>query len=286
MAYGVKYRLEFSDVLGNGKKIEILKDGYSGSVLPLIGTDEPLSIKWDGDDDFYSPIIGSTCTINLFVTDDVQYDNFYAFDEEEYQVKIYFKNPTNTYILYWVGFIVTDSYKQAMASPPYQISLQAHDGIGLLDSKFIEINNGDGFTSAVGGTGRLRENLVNDCISKTNLGLDVYFCTGLRTTNNVSSGYLPDATAGFGGAKYDNDLKVVNCKEYIENLNKTEFLEQISQPGWITGLPDYAKNLIEKKFESIILKKINKCLICHHEFNLKKTHPFCPICCISPRQQQ
>ena len=53
MAYGVKYRLEFSDVLGNGKKIEILKDGYSGSVLPLIGTDEPLSIKWDGDDYFY-----------------------------------------------------------------------------------------------------------------------------------------------------------------------------------------------------------------------------------------
>ena len=221
MAYGVKYRLEFSDVLGNGKKIEILKDGYSGSVLPLIGTDEPLSIKWDGDDDFYSPIIGSTCTINLFVTDDVQYDNFYAFDEEEFQVKIYFKNPTDVYVLYWVGFIVTDSYKQAMAAPPYQISLQAHDGIGLLDSKFIEINNGDSFTSAVGGTGRLRENLVNDCISKTNLGLDVYFCTGLRTSNSVSSGYLPDATAGFGGAKYDNDLKVVNCKEYIENTLKT-----------------------------------------------------------------
>ena len=55
MAYGVKYRLEFSDVLGNAKKIEILKNNYSGSVLPLVGTSDPVSIKREGDDDFYSP---------------------------------------------------------------------------------------------------------------------------------------------------------------------------------------------------------------------------------------
>ena len=30
MAYGVKYRLEFSDVLGYGKKVEILKKDYTG----------------------------------------------------------------------------------------------------------------------------------------------------------------------------------------------------------------------------------------------------------------
>ena len=30
MAYGVKYRLEFSDVLTYVKKVEILKDGYTG----------------------------------------------------------------------------------------------------------------------------------------------------------------------------------------------------------------------------------------------------------------
>jgi len=32
MAYGVKYRLEFSDENLKGKKVEILKDGYSGSI--------------------------------------------------------------------------------------------------------------------------------------------------------------------------------------------------------------------------------------------------------------
>ena len=33
MAYGVKYRLEFSDVLERGKKVEILKKDYTGEVL-------------------------------------------------------------------------------------------------------------------------------------------------------------------------------------------------------------------------------------------------------------
>ena len=65
MAYEVKFRLEFSDVLGNGKKIEILKDGYSdtGPVYDLVATDDPLQITWDQDDNFYDPIIGSTCQI-------------------------------------------------------------------------------------------------------------------------------------------------------------------------------------------------------------------------------
>jgi hypothetical protein len=90
MAYGVKYRLEFSDVLGNGKKVEILQDGYTGEVLPMIGTGNPVEITWDEDDDFYEPIIGSSCKINLMVTDDVSYDNFWEGDEFEYKVIVYY----------------------------------------------------------------------------------------------------------------------------------------------------------------------------------------------------
>ena len=90
MAYGVKYRLIFSDLLGNGKKVEILQDGYTGDVLPMIGTGNPVEIEWEGDDDFYNPIIGSSCTINLLVTDDVTYDDFFRGNEEEYRVKIYY----------------------------------------------------------------------------------------------------------------------------------------------------------------------------------------------------
>lgn len=99
MAYGVKYRLEFSDVLGNGKKVEILQDGYTGDVLPMIGTGNPVEITWDEDDDFYEPIIGSSCKLNLMVTDDVSYDNFWEGDEFEYKVIVYYsKDQVDSFI--------------------------------------------------------------------------------------------------------------------------------------------------------------------------------------------
>lgn len=88
MAYGVKFRLDFDDVLGNGKRLEILQDSYTGDVKSLVGTGDPVVIKWDADDDIYSPIIGSTCTINLFQTDATDYDTFFNADEREYKVVI------------------------------------------------------------------------------------------------------------------------------------------------------------------------------------------------------
>ena len=99
MSYGVKYQLNFSDVLGHGKQIQILKKNYSGQALPIIGTANPVTITWNGKDDFYSPIIGSSCTLNFMVTDSVQYDDFYKFDEREYKVVInYAKSETDSYI--------------------------------------------------------------------------------------------------------------------------------------------------------------------------------------------
>ena len=243
MAYGVKYRLEFSDVLGNGKKIEILKNNYSGAVLPLVGTADPVSIKWEGDDDFYSPIIGSTCTLNLFVTDEVQYENFYAFDEEEFQVKIYYKDASNNYQLYWLGFIVADSYKQALMSPPFQISIQANDGLGLLSTKFVEIENDDNFNLNNSGSTLLRENLIKNCISQTNLGLDVYMSLGIRNTNQLTA-HVENQRAGFGVGKYKPDLKVKTCKEYLEDALRTYNLRIFQALGnwYIISNSDYMDN--------------------------------------------
>lgn len=88
MAYGVKFRLDFADVKGTAKRVEILQDGYTGDVKELVGTGEPVVIKWEGDDDFYQPIIGSTCTLNLFQTDTTDYDDFFNAPEKEYKVII------------------------------------------------------------------------------------------------------------------------------------------------------------------------------------------------------
>lgn len=88
MAYGVKYQLIFSDVLGYGKKVEILKKDYTGEILPMIAGANPVQISWQSSDDFYKAIIGSKCTLSLLVTDSVSYDDFYKFDEREFKVVV------------------------------------------------------------------------------------------------------------------------------------------------------------------------------------------------------
>lgn len=116
MSYGEKFKLVFSDRYNNPRKLSILQKNYSGSVKDLIGTGDPVKIKWHNKDNIYNPIIGSTCEINLLVTestggigwDDVEdnwnlsevqwdertgtqgtdYDNWYESDEREYKVRI------------------------------------------------------------------------------------------------------------------------------------------------------------------------------------------------------
>lgn len=111
MAYGVKFRLDFEDHEGNGKRLDILKDGYTGEILPLIGGADPVKIKWDGDDDFYSPIIGSTCNISLYATDETNYDDFFNQPEREYKVNVYTAQTT------------TDAFKN-----------RVQDGFGIIEA--------------------------------------------------------------------------------------------------------------------------------------------------------
>ena len=135
MAYGVKYRLEFSDVLTFGKRVEILKKDYTGIVNDMIGQAEPVVIKWNANDDYYnSPIVGSVCSLNLFTTDDVSYDNFYEYDEREYQIKVSYKDSSNVYQTYWLGYIVVDRHIEQYKSNPVAFTLKAYDGLGTLDN--------------------------------------------------------------------------------------------------------------------------------------------------------
>jgi len=72
MAYGVKYELDFSDIKGNKRSIQILKKDYTGEVNAIVGTDNPVIITYTNNDDIYTPIIGSRCTLNLKRTDSLK----------------------------------------------------------------------------------------------------------------------------------------------------------------------------------------------------------------------
>lgn len=276
--YGVKYRLEFSDVLGFGKKVEILKRNYIGDVLPMIGTEEPVVIKWNSSDDFYSPIIGSTCKLNLMVTEDVQYDDFYKFDEFEYRIKVsYSKQKSQTYIDrivtdsgiyesiecvnsflgdfytlvtyfekrviedggrieslncvaegiiderfniwedYWVGNIVVDRFKESMVDFPFQISLNAFDGLGLLD-KYTAPLSADDDNESENTTSDLER--ISKILQNIPLYLDIIFINDLNYLDtDLSVKKFPNVTT-FPNYLFElkNGFNEYNAKEQLSLL--------------------------------------------------------------------
>tara|TARA_R100000963_G_scaffold35081_2_gene31774 strand:- start:3578 stop:5566 length:1989 start_codon:yes stop_codon:yes gene_type:complete len=181
MAYGIKYRLEFSDENLKGKKVEILKDGYSGSVLSLTGAEEPVVITWDSNDNIYSPIKGSTCTINLFDTSSSAYDNFYEADEREYQVKIYYKDSSSNYQIFWIGWLVVDQFKEALQAKPYPISLTAYDGLGLLGG--YDMPTGTSYTA------KSFLYYIYTILDDLDLDLDIYISNDILQSSPSASTY-------------------------------------------------------------------------------------------------
>jgi hypothetical protein len=142
--YFNKYILTFGDDYSDFTyRLIIQKRGYVGAILPIIGTNDPVILEWEGDDDFYQPIKGSKCSINLFVTTDVSYDAFHQYDEREYKVLLqwYGYDGTGTgpqtYNTFWSGWLVADTYQEAVLTKPYPISLTAVDGLGTLDDVIL-----------------------------------------------------------------------------------------------------------------------------------------------------
>lgn len=206
MAYGVKYRLEFADLKGNKRKVEIFKNGYSGSVLPMIGTSEPVEIEWKADEDIYEPLIGSQCTLNLMVTDDVTYDNFYLYDEREYKVVVYYESAAGVWSTFWAGWVVNDLYSQALVSTPYSLSITATDNLGQLDAY-------DTWMPAIGTDNPTLWQFMYNALGNLSLGFDIYISNDLRiSTDSAWKNIFDQITIKKSGFFHDS---------YIINDSKT-----------------------------------------------------------------
>ncbi len=212
MAYGVKFRLEFSDDNVKVKKVEILKDGYTGSVLELIGTDNPVEIDWEGDDDFYNPIVGSTCTINLYDTDTCNYDDFYTADEREYKVKVSYKDGSNNYQTYWEGWLLVDRFREAVLTKPYPISLSAYDGLGSLR----------GFTAPIDLTSTAFKDLmyyITNILNNINLGFDIHIANDIQKDGASGSDHtIYDQSSLSPNAFLQNGEKLRTAKDVLEQI--------------------------------------------------------------------
>ena len=187
MAFGIKYRFKLQSLHGVEYTVNILKDGYSGSVITRpLGKAPVLTKNTNGN------IHSTTLDLVLECQTDGEFAEFYTTDPGEFLVAL-FKN--NTQI--WQGALVTELYSAPEIAPPYDVKITANDGIAL-SKEFIYEAQG-----AI-----TPKNLVKNLLSDIpNLGRSIYIVSGIGATDLTPANFWNTALINLdymaGKTKYE-----------------------------------------------------------------------------------
>ena len=162
----VRYYSEFRTSRGDFYLLEIWDTSFTGSEARVYSDASGFELSHDGETDaLFSPIVGSSCTFNLY-NQDAAFDTFLSDiltqQDKRFYVKIYrskyeagddlnafynttkvvqdgmvmfatpYEEKTKYYDFFWAGYVVQDLIEEADESKPRLISFKAADGISLL----------------------------------------------------------------------------------------------------------------------------------------------------------
>ena len=86
MAYNNKYTLDFGDVEGHSYRLIIQERGYTGTSSQVKGGKSPIVIRYDGEDNEYGSIYGSSATIQIWEESLKQFDDLVFTSEKEHRI--------------------------------------------------------------------------------------------------------------------------------------------------------------------------------------------------------
>jgi len=127
MAYGVKYRLSYTNFIGVTIQADVEKLDYVGSIIEYDGGAEAIKPRMDGSEDTHDPIKVSYLELSFFVDTFGDYAEFLDIDDRDYRVKLY-ENGTLAGI-YWV---IAEMISEPLETGKYEIKITAKDGLNTL----------------------------------------------------------------------------------------------------------------------------------------------------------
>lgn len=209
MSFGVKYRNTYTDLLGVSHQVDILEEGYSGSITSIYATSDPVIFAWDASDDTkYATSIASSIDINFRSPSRQYFRSLFTASKFKYQVKHY----TAT-VLDWVGYLIPDLYSEVYDTKDFAVNIKAADGLGLLVNMDFVDANGDAYTG-------LKSDFDIIKIMLDKLGNERSIITAI----NIYETTMDDGTG-------DDPLKqaYTNC-DIFYGMNCAEVLDEILKP--------------------------------------------------------
>lgn len=158
MSYGLKYRLLFDSVSGIPYEIKILESGYTGAVeLRSLGN-API-LKMDDND----AVHGTSLEVNIETKFEGDLKEFYTVDSKKFRVEVWRED-----VLFWGGYVLPELYSEPYISAPFDISVTASDGLGILKNIDFELS----------GEHSIFE-IISYCCGQTGLQLNYVFASSL-----------------------------------------------------------------------------------------------------------
>lgn len=215
--YGAKYRLEYTDELGNESRIDILEKEYSGLVTEVIGfTDNPFQIRLrgEGERDKFKPILSTETQLNLVSETNFQFLELFTSDPEKYRLE-FSKDTGSGFDRLLLHKLLPNQYEETYVAPPYDTSFIAIDGTANL--KDIPFTDVDG-NKLIGEYKQIT--IIAFCLQKIGLPLGIrsginLYADGMDATDSDD----PLDQAYVDVARYYFDEKnTPNCEEVLSKL--------------------------------------------------------------------
>lgn len=128
---GVKYSVQYRDNFNQQCKVDISHPDWDGAITVLRGVGgKACEIERDCEDDPYDTIINTKATISFYQTTDLPVDilELQLAQDREFTVKFYIDSA-----LKFSGFMVADGIGRIFQQTPFEVTINATDGLYLLD---------------------------------------------------------------------------------------------------------------------------------------------------------
>ena len=192
MSYGLKYRLSFDSVSDTPYEINILEAGYDGPVENRNLGSVPVLKMDDGE-----AVRGTSLELSIETCFDGDLREFYTTDRKKFRVEVY-----RSGVLFWSGHILPELYSEPYISVPFDVSVTASDGLGLLKNIPFGLSGK-----------RSVFDVIKYCCEQTGLVLNYVFASKLLATG--MSGVASVYTQAFVDCNAFDDA---DCYEALEKV--------------------------------------------------------------------
>jgi len=247
-----------SQITGISYRLEVLKDGYSGSVINTETTSRIFTLSYEPDtDDIAANLCPSTLEFDLYqlVSNENEISDFIngliEYQQEDYYVRVFQERPGENEKLYWCGIIMQDEIiEQDKATKSGKVyTLTAVDGLALLKTKKYIFSNTPDYSNNILGSSTIKE-IIQRALGR---GLDTRLWGDNDNYLVTSADWTPDSIP------YDDTEDIFDKLHFDVNAFLTE--ETLVTIDDVNGDPLEIKAQIRANCYEV-LKKLARSFLC------------------------